>query len=552
MIAGGSQDLTLAELIVLFPDHDVKTIAASLQAARSNGISELQNRDNFFNFCVDFLLNASAAPSSSSSEHIDISQGQASSTSSSDSLTDSSTSSDSRPLVESRLTIDINKPGTSSSGQGHVGVVTTTTNIASQLNPTKIVDEAELDQYVAHVKDVFPNIETNWIRTCFMNKHALANIIELAVSDLASIPKEKKTEKKKNSEDNEPQTSSSTTKKTGNYFLDIHEERNLRYRRSASVLFSQEFRRVRTTSLDQVLLYFNYHYAPAVKLVRDTLKNISISEMKRMSNVKIESGLWINIPGTKQKVPEYLILNRSIRPYKKDNLIPDDLKIEIEWLNQHLDDDWSQIVQGLESASAKVGEPDADKDLDKKLLMIEARENGDLYECIICCDEYLIFEMMPCAEGHLFCCNCLRNHAKEIIYGQAKDFHLKFCKINDPPFPKSLLTSRQTLGLRYVYLSSFLPAYYCSLHLHGQQLMTLHFFPALDSPEVFSQMAKEGKIILAKGICTQTTEKYSNFLAKIIHLAKKHCSERTSTLRTLRNVKKSELYPKRELFVEFL
>lgn len=39
---------------------------------------------------------------------------------------------------------------------------------------------------------------------------------------------------------------------------------------------------------------------------------------------------------------------------------------------------------------------------------------------MICCDTYLITEMVSCTDGHLFCPECLRNYAKEIVYGQAQ------------------------------------------------------------------------------------------------------------------------------------
>lgn len=59
-----------------------------------------------------------------------------------------------------------------------------------------------------------------------------------------------------------------------------------------------------------------------------------------------------------------------------------------------------------------------------------ARERGDLYECGICFGEYIISEqMIACADGHLFCTECLRKYAKEAIYGQIKvstNFYFEF------------------------------------------------------------------------------------------------------------------------------
>lgn len=59
-------------------------------------------------------------------------------------------------------------------------------------------------------------------------------------------------------------------------------------------------------------------------------------------------------------------------------------------------------------------------ELERQQKLAEARDRGAVFECAICCDELLIYEMVPCTDGHLFCTECLRNHAREIVFGQAK------------------------------------------------------------------------------------------------------------------------------------
>ena len=41
--------------------------------------------------------------------------------------------------------------------------------------------------------------------------------------------------------------------------------------------------------------------------------------------------------------------------------------------------------------------------------MSEAKESGNLMECVCCCDEEcLVEDMLPCGGGHLFCKDCVQ------------------------------------------------------------------------------------------------------------------------------------------------
>ena len=47
----------------------------------------------------------------------------------------------------------------------------------------------------------------------------------------------------------------------------------------------------------------------------------------------------------------------------------------------------------------------------------EARESGNLMECVCCCDEEcLVEDMLPCGGGHLFCKDCVQR-ASEVAIG---------------------------------------------------------------------------------------------------------------------------------------
>ncbi|ESO86150.1 hypothetical protein LOTGIDRAFT_129699, partial [Lottia gigantea] len=57
---------------------------------------------------------------------------------------------------------------------------------------------------------------------------------------------------------------------------------------------------------------------------------------------------------------------------------------------------------------------------EKKLRIDEARKNGELYECGCCFDDEVLFEdMATCADGHLFCKECIRRSTEAAI-GDAK------------------------------------------------------------------------------------------------------------------------------------
>ena len=50
-----------------------------------------------------------------------------------------------------------------------------------------------------------------------------------------------------------------------------------------------------------------------------------------------------------------------------------------------------------------------------------SQEEESAYECPICCDDFLIDQMVACRDSnHLFCTECLRRHAQELVFGAGR------------------------------------------------------------------------------------------------------------------------------------
>ena len=56
----------------------------------------------------------------------------------------------------------------------------------------------------------------------------------------------------------------------------------------------------------------------------------------------------------------------------------------------------------------------------RRLKLEEARKNGELQECGCCFDDECLFEdMQACADGHIFCKECIRRSCEAAV-GQGK------------------------------------------------------------------------------------------------------------------------------------
>eukprot|EP00611_Tribonema_gayanum_P019564 TRINITY_DN340_c4_g1_i1.p1 TRINITY_DN340_c4_g1~~TRINITY_DN340_c4_g1_i1.p1 ORF type:complete len:679 (-),score=238.88 TRINITY_DN340_c4_g1_i1:932-2968(-) len=60
---------------------------------------------------------------------------------------------------------------------------------------------------------------------------------------------------------------------------------------------------------------------------------------------------------------------------------------------------------------------ESDEAMARKLNEEEAEAAGCMYECGCCCSEAPFEEMISCAEGHMFCANCLKRFVEERLYG---------------------------------------------------------------------------------------------------------------------------------------
>ncbi|KAG5185647.1 hypothetical protein JKP88DRAFT_348220 [Tribonema minus] len=96
-----------------------------------------------------------------------------------------------------------------------------------------------------------------------------------------------------------------------------------------------------------------------------------------------------------------LILLQSQRPAKSMVAMCPLLASELEWHKRR-------------RASLQC---ESDEAMARKLNEEEAEAAGCMYECGCCCSEAPFEEMISCAEGHMFCANCLKRFVEERLYG---------------------------------------------------------------------------------------------------------------------------------------
>lgn len=296
------------------------------------------------------------------------------------------------------------------------------------LEPNKFVPPDEIDIYVNHVKEMFPSVDKAWLYAEFQRPATLSMIIDILFTNPSKVPKEKKPEKPKKLDPNAKEQKIVAI----NYFFEIAQVPSQTYITSTTQLLQDEFKQVRCQCFQAVMRLFNNHYAPTFKLIRDSLKafiNENPNELIRGGTiVPLLSFPAISNGIDNRRKPLNIHMNQTRRPRRRYPVhIPQELQAEIEWFNLHLDDDWFMMAPAGPSGTPGSSAGDFVKEDEetqlaqrRKLLLDEARLTGDSFECAICCDEYLFDEMKPCTEGHLFCQNCLRNHAQQVLYGQAK------------------------------------------------------------------------------------------------------------------------------------
>jgi hypothetical protein len=146
----------------------------------------------------------------------------------------------------------------------------------------------------------------------------------------------------------------------------------------------QDFRWVSLPSVRSVLNNFGYHYCPAYRYLKADLK-VPADGGKPTSEAKL--GLL-----SKERVSRYV--ERW------------DPEFAAEYDYTHADE-----IKAKKEAMAKVRQQKEDE---------EAERLGQVMECGCCFLDVPIHRMVQCAEGHLFCNDCIKKYVEETVYASGQ------------------------------------------------------------------------------------------------------------------------------------
>ncbi|XP_053381969.1 uncharacterized protein LOC123563992 [Mercenaria mercenaria] len=233
-----------------------------------------------------------------------------------------------------------------------------------------------------------------------------------------------------------------------NYYKDYHsivipEIVIVKYQAQAFQILAQEFLWLSANDIKAVMKKVKHFYAPSYKALQTVWHQaVEIAQKKRSEHSShVFRGLVFqaNIPadqagGTEYKISVRLLKNR--RPVIKTHFaVIEELQKEIDFVKQKIKDT----------------ETEADHQVAVALNEQEYEDLGQCIECGCCFGEYPFEQMVQCYEGHLFCENCLRQYAKESVFGQGKADLICMTELCDSAFPKSQLMKALPLKIRAKY-----------------------------------------------------------------------------------------------------
>lgn len=170
-----------------------------------------------------------------------------------------------------------------------------------------------------------------------------------------------------------------------------------KYIEQCIALLENEFPKVSVNDIKTTARKNHYHYAPTRKYLEEKLVEAYdlLKTQTSPSNISGQSpGRPIRLMKGKRQ-PRKLHCLRSLDP---------ELQKEIDFIKQY-----------------KVSEAEEkDRQMAFKLNDEQYEAEGQLIECGCCYVEATFEDMVQCLDGHLFCVSCLRNYAKEAVFGQGK------------------------------------------------------------------------------------------------------------------------------------
>ena len=269
----------------------------------------------------------------------------------------------------------------------HTSVTLNEQNISNSLTSTATTRSLALD----FIKQMYPRVNTEFVDNLSQQGYDLNGIVNMLLDrpDMQnSGPVEKQLSPK------EP-----TQSKDINYFTDFSQRVAGQYSLQCETLLRNEFQRVSVHDIRQALCMFNNHYAPAHKLLEE-----SLLDLKRTKN-STPPPPQNDTPSSTQKKKfsiSRLLSNKRSRMKIIGDIEPE-LMREIDFVKEQ----------------AKLGEEKKNAIYAAHLNKQQYIDEGELIECGCCFGEFPFEEIVQCSDGHLFCKECLHGYAKEIIFGSA-------------------------------------------------------------------------------------------------------------------------------------
>lgn len=192
------------------------------------------------------------------------------------------------------------------------------------------------------------------------------------------------------------------------YIKDFTSPTSYAYRGQCLELLENEFPMVSVKDIRYLASKFNYHYAPTRKWLED-----KVIEAHRSNKPTSPPSNGIRL----------LKSRRRQRTVDSFHLLVPELQKEIDFIKKYK----------MDEAEEK----------DRKIAFIlnekQYEEEGQKIECGCCYGEATFEDMIQCLDGHLFCIDCLRNYAKEAVFGQGKAMLSCMTSECDSTFPMSQL-----------------------------------------------------------------------------------------------------------------
>ncbi|XP_062508613.1 E3 ubiquitin-protein ligase RNF216-like [Corticium candelabrum] len=313
--------------------------------------------------------------------------------------------------ASSQLTAEVEGAKVVAAAESHPVVDTP----APQLTTNEIIDD---------VLSLFPDAQPEFVRQLVMTQTSdCANSVCNYLLEHRDYPKVETSVKKA-----QPVSKGNAV----NYFENFSAPMAAPAREQALQLLYNKFRNISKTDILQVAAFYNFHYAPTRKYLSEVLLAggaVAYTADSVLNSPPVKVSDILSAPALFVRVSSPSSQSSSISPVPTSNTLPAKLQIQLRKLGRPrkeiqlsattLHPDLEKEVKFYEDFKRKKRE-ERDTQMAREKAEKESRELGQMFECGCCFGEVIFEDLVQCAEGHLFCCECMRLYAKEAAFGQGK------------------------------------------------------------------------------------------------------------------------------------